>query len=233
MSDPELANSGAFCLLDDERRSRRRPGNAEEVVMDVGEKLPTLPLLVAVGVGYLGMGYVVGKRSIDGDDDVVVSPDITSALAKPKYHGKERSNTHDVEELAEEFNDFKMVLAVRNDLKMGKGKVAAQCSHATLGLYKKVFHCAPKALQRWEMCSQVKVVTKVNSEQEMLFLQSRAKSMKLPCHITIDAGRTQIAPNSRTVLAILDTMPGIETGMKTGTRMVLSQLITDWYCYLS
>jgi hypothetical protein len=109
MSDPELANSGAFCLLDDERRSRRRPGNAEEVVMDVGEKLPTLPLLVAVGVGYLGMGYVVGKRSIDGDDDVVVSPDITSALAKPKYHGKERSITHDVEELAEEFNDFKMV----------------------------------------------------------------------------------------------------------------------------
>lgn len=24
------------------------------------------------------------------------------------------------------------------------------CSHATLGLYKKVFHCAPKALQRWD-----------------------------------------------------------------------------------
>jgi PTH2 family peptidyl-tRNA hydrolase len=67
--------------------------------------------------------------------------------------------------------DDPQVLAVRNDLKMGKGKVAAQCSHATLGLYKKVFHCAPKALQRWEMCSQVKVVTKVNSEQEMLFLQ--------------------------------------------------------------
>ncbi len=109
MSDPELANSGAFCLQDDEMRSRRGPGNAEEVVLDVGEKLPTLPLLVAVGVGCLGMGYVVGKRSIDGDDDVVVSPDINSALAKPKYHGKERSTTHDVEKLAEEFNDFKMV----------------------------------------------------------------------------------------------------------------------------
>lgn len=27
-----------------------------------------------------------------------------------------------------------MVLVVRNDLKMGKGKAAAQCSHATLGI---------------------------------------------------------------------------------------------------
>ena len=31
-------------------------------------------------------------------------------------------------------DEFKMVLVVRNDLKMGKGKAAAQCSHATLGI---------------------------------------------------------------------------------------------------
>ena len=29
--------------------------------------------------------------------------------------------------------EFKMVLVVRNDLKMGKGKIGAQCGHATLG----------------------------------------------------------------------------------------------------
>ena len=28
---------------------------------------------------------------------------------------------------------YKMVLVVRQDIKMGKGKVASQCSHATLG----------------------------------------------------------------------------------------------------
>ncbi|CAK9223665.1 unnamed protein product [Sphagnum troendelagicum] len=149
---------------------------------------------VAVGVGCLALGYWVGKKRS-------ALRHLPLSLEKPKYHGKEQ--THDVEKLAEKFEDFKMVLVVRNDLKMGKGKVAAQCSHATLGLYKKVFHRAPKALQRWEMCSQVKVVTKVESEEEMLSLQNRAKSMKLPCHITIDAGRTQIAPNSRTVMAIL------------------------------
>ncbi len=32
-------------------------------------------------------------------------------------------------------NDVKMVLATRNDLGMGKGKIGAQCGHATLGSY--------------------------------------------------------------------------------------------------
>jgi len=32
--------------------------------------------------------------------------------------------------------DVKMVLVVREDLKMGKGKIGAQCGHATLGVYK-------------------------------------------------------------------------------------------------
>ncbi|KAF3505169.1 hypothetical protein F2Q69_00044710 [Brassica cretica] len=95
------------------------------------------------------------------------------------------------------------VLVVRNDLKMGKGKIAAQCSHATLGLYKKLVRRAPKALDCWEECAQPKVVVKIETEDEMLELQERAKTLKLPTHITIDAGRTQIAPNSRTVMAIL------------------------------
>jgi peptidyl-tRNA hydrolase len=29
---------------------------------------------------------------------------------------------------------FKLVLCVREDLKMGRGKIASQCSHATLGM---------------------------------------------------------------------------------------------------
>ncbi|XP_031485263.1 uncharacterized protein LOC116254202 isoform X2 [Nymphaea colorata] len=109
------------------------------------------------------------------------------------------------------------VLVVRNDLKMGKGKIGAQCSHATLGLYKKLIYRAPKALERWEMCGQVKVVLKVESENELLSLQEKAKSLKLPTHITIDAGRTQIAPNSRTVMAVLgpaDVVDDVTGGLK-------------------
>ncbi|KAL5698621.1 peptidyl-tRNA hydrolase [Ranunculus cassubicifolius] len=109
----------------------------------------------------------------------------------------------EIEKLADIIEDFKMVLVVRNDLKMGKGKIAAQCSHATLGIYKKLVNRAPKALERWENCGQVKVVLKTESEDDLLVLQERAKSINLSTHVTIDAGRTQIAPNSRTVMAIL------------------------------
>ena len=34
--------------------------------------------------------------------------------------------------------EMKMVLVVRSDLKMGKGKIGAQCGHAVLGAYKKM-----------------------------------------------------------------------------------------------
>lgn len=153
--------------------------------------------LVVVGACCAAVGYLVGKR--------VAGTALTSTAAAPQvqvqYEGKKER--HEVDRMAEIMDDFKMVLVVRNDLKMGKGKIAAQCSHATLGLYKKVFFRAPKALQRWESCGQVKVVTKVESEDEMLLLQAKANSLKVASHITIDAGRTQIAPNSRTVMSLL------------------------------
>lgn len=62
-----------------------------------------------------------------------------------------------------------MVLIVRNDLKMGKGKAAAQCSHATLGCYKLSLK-NPKILNHWEDFGQPKVVLKCEQEKELYFL---------------------------------------------------------------
>ncbi|KAI0495931.1 hypothetical protein KFK09_022238 [Dendrobium nobile] len=157
---------------------------------------------------YLVQDAVRGKAGDKSKDDMTVV-DRKSKNTKPTLF--------EIESLAEILEDFKMVLVVRNDLKMGKGKIAAQCSHATLGLYKKLHSRAPRALSRWEMCGQVKVVLRTESEEDMLVLQERAKSLKLPTHITVDAGRTQIAPNSRTVMAILgpaDVVDDVTGGLK-------------------
>ncbi|XP_047235537.1 peptidyl-tRNA hydrolase 2, mitochondrial isoform X2 [Girardinichthys multiradiatus] len=101
-----------------------------------------------------------------------------------------------------EGGEFKMVLVVRNDLKMGKGKVAAQCSHAAVSAYKQVQRRNPELLKQWEYCGQPKVVVKALDEDTLIDLLGRAREVGLTVSLIQDAGRTQIAPGSRTVLGI-------------------------------
>lgn len=101
-----------------------------------------------------------------------------------------------------ESGEYKMILVVRNDLKMGKGKVAAQCSHAAVSAYKKIQKRNPELLKQWEYCGQPKVVVKAPDEETLIELLSHAKMLGLTVSLIQDAGRTQIAPGSQTVLGI-------------------------------
>ncbi|NXC05085.1 PTH2 hydrolase, partial [Orthonyx spaldingii] len=101
-----------------------------------------------------------------------------------------------------ESGELKLVLIVRNDLKMGKGKVAAQCSHAAVSAYKQVHRRNPELLKQWEYCGQPKVVLKAPDEETLEQLLAEAKRLGLTVSLIQDAGRTQIAPGSRTVLGI-------------------------------
>ncbi|NXO61450.1 PTH2 hydrolase, partial [Phainopepla nitens] len=101
-----------------------------------------------------------------------------------------------------ESGELKLVLIVRNDLKMGKGKVAAQCSHAAVSAYKQVCKRNPELLKQWEYCGQPKVVLKAPDEETLVQLLAEAKRLGLTVSLIQDAGRTQIAPGSRTVLGI-------------------------------
>nr|XP_012805630.1 peptidyl-tRNA hydrolase 2, mitochondrial [Jaculus jaculus] len=101
-----------------------------------------------------------------------------------------------------EGGEYKMILVVRNDLKMGKGKVAAQCSHAAVSAYKQIQRRNPHMLQKWECCGQPKVVVKAPDEETLLELLTHAKMLGLTVSLIQDAGRTQIEAGSRTVLGI-------------------------------
>ncbi|NWV58732.1 PTH2 hydrolase, partial [Malurus elegans] len=101
-----------------------------------------------------------------------------------------------------ESGELKLVLIVRNDLKMGKGKVAAQCSHAAVSAYKQLHRKNPELLEQWEYCGQPKVVLKAPDEETLGQLLTEAKRLGLTVSLIQDAGRTQIAPGSRTVLGI-------------------------------
>lgn len=114
-----------------------------------------------------------------------MSPDF---LAKYKKHGVTDA-------------PFKMLLCVNTSLGMGKGKIAAQCGHATLGAYKLSALHNPSGLQWWETTGCAKIAVKV-SEEEMSNIEQSTKARGLVSYVVRDAGRTQIAAGSRTVLAI-------------------------------
>ncbi|RSL47649.1 hypothetical protein CEP51_012677 [Fusarium floridanum] len=103
--------------------------------------------------------------------------------------------------------ECKLVLVVRTDLGMTKGKIAAQCSHATLACYKTLLRAPAnspqrKILSRWERLGQAKIAVQVKSQEEMLELRRKARSLGITAEVIQDAGRTQIEAGSMTVLGV-------------------------------
>lgn len=57
-------------------------------------------------------------------------------------------------------------------------------------------------MRKWERQGQAKVALQVKSEDELAVLQATAISLGLVAEVIADAGRTQIASGSHTVLGI-------------------------------
>jgi len=92
---------------------------------------------------------------------------------------------------------LKQAIVVRADLKMGKGKIAAQSSHASLSAYNICRSRDPKSAQAWEEEGQKKIVLKTGSEGELLALFEEMKR-EMPCALIRDAGHTQLEPGTIT-----------------------------------
>ncbi|KAH0476431.1 MAG: hypothetical protein KVP17_001334 [Porospora cf. gigantea B] len=70
--------------------------------------------------------------------------------------------------------ECKMVLVVNMDLKMGKGKIGAQCGHAALAAYRRAEKLGLAELDDWINEGQTKVCLKATYDQ-MLSLRYEAK----------------------------------------------------------
>lgn len=102
----------------------------------------------------------------------------------------------------EHYDECKMLLIVNMSLKMGRGKVVAQCCHAAIGVYDVAKNMKSPHLEKWRKGSATKVALKSPDLDELLALRDIAKGKGVPHYIVIDEGRTQIAPDSQTILAI-------------------------------
>jgi PTH2 family peptidyl-tRNA hydrolase len=99
--------------------------------------------------------------------------------------------------------DTKQIIVVRRDLKMRRGKEIAQGSHASQAWLAsrinprsaKIFGDAAlnisKAEAHWLANGTKKVTCQVNTLQELLDIEKKAKDAGLECHVITDSGHTE------------------------------------------
>tara|TARA_B100000029_G_C16946240_1_gene730751 strand:+ start:229 stop:573 length:345 start_codon:yes stop_codon:yes gene_type:complete len=109
-----------------------------------------------------------------------------------------------------------MVLVTRQDLKLSKGKLAAQCAHAGAECVLKAKRSSPKLLDQYLRRGARKIVCKVPDLVSLKQTHSRAKKAGLVCHLVTDAGHTEIPPGTETVV-----------GIGPGTRKEIDKITGD------
>ncbi len=94
---------------------------------------------------------------------------------------------------------MKQAIVVRSDLKMKKGKIAAQSCHASVNCYKKSDR---DNILEWERDGSKKVVLKVSKLQDLFELNTLAKELGVVSSLITDAGHTQVEPSTITCLGL-------------------------------
>ncbi len=94
----------------------------------------------------------------------------------------------------------KLVLVVRTDLGMGRGKIAAQAAHAAVAATLASLGSADFA--GWFREGQPKVVLRAGSAEQLDDIARRARAAGLPAEVIHDAGRTQLEPGTPTCCSV-------------------------------
>ena len=94
---------------------------------------------------------------------------------------------------------YKQIILVRQDLKLPKGKLSAQAAHASV---EAVLNSDKQKVREWRAEGMAKIVLKVKDEKELLFYLRQAKEAGLTAALITDAGRTVIAPGTKTCVSI-------------------------------
>ena len=97
---------------------------------------------------------------------------------------------------------LKMVFVINHELKMGKGKIAAQVGHAAVKATLKSGELRPELLDVWLSTGQKKICVKAVDAPHIEQIENQAKQVNVLTSKIHDAGHTQIPAGSLTVLAL-------------------------------
>lgn len=96
----------------------------------------------------------------------------------------------------------KMVIIARKDIKLSAGKLAAQVGHAAVDCAMKAKRFQTSAFEAWYEEGQKKVVLKAENERALFELKLAAEKAGLTTALIADAGHTELAPGTITVLGV-------------------------------
>ena len=94
---------------------------------------------------------------------------------------------------------MKQVIIVRDDLKLQKGKMSAQCAHAAVDAE---INSPRKKVEEWLNEGMKKVVLKVKDLNELKEIEKIARREKLVVSVIVDAGLTAVEPGTVTCMGI-------------------------------
>ena len=97
---------------------------------------------------------------------------------------------------------YKQVIVFRSDLRLSRGKTAAQAGHAAVSAAEEARKHRKEWFDGWLREGQCKIAVKVTNEKTLTELDEQAKEMGLPCALIVDRGLTEIPPNTVTCLGI-------------------------------
>ncbi len=98
--------------------------------------------------------------------------------------------------------EYKMVIVIREDLGLSRGKTAVQVAHAAVSCALNAKKKRSIVFRKWFDEGQRKVAVKVKGLKELYELKSQAESMGIGTALISDAGLTEVEPGTVTCLGI-------------------------------
>jgi len=95
-----------------------------------------------------------------------------------------------------------MAFLCRVDLQLSSGKLAVQCAHAAVGSLQRAKKTHSRMVQRWTESASRKICLAVEDEEELEYYLERVQDASLPFALIKDAGLTEVAPGTVTVLGV-------------------------------
>lgn len=113
-----------------------------------------------------------------------------------------------------------MVLVVRGELRLTAGKAAVQVAHAAVMLYEEAVRRKSSSLTSWLDTGQRKIALVAPTLDDLEALAREARARGIPTVFVQDAGLTEVAPGTKTVLG-LGPAPEGEIDRVTGALALL------------